>query len=194
MNIKKALITAAGRNQRTLPLQTLVGQDGVSRTALGVVIEEALSAGLDEIAVVIHPGDQAAYTEAAGSHGRRLRFIEQTEPRGFGHAVACARTFTGDEPFLLLVGDHVYVSATAASCARQLVEVAAAERSAVSAVQATHESKLPYFGAIGAGAFDASAGPNCGDSDADGIPNIAERIRGYFERGSGRPDAGKKGI
>jgi len=149
MNIKKALITAAGRNQRTLPLQTLVGQDGVSRTALGVVIEEALSAGLDEIAVVIHPGDQAAYTEAAGSHGRRLRFIEQTEPRGFGHAVACARTFTGDEPFLLLVGDHVYVSATAASCARQLVEVAAAERSAVSAVQATHESKLPYFGAIG---------------------------------------------
>jgi hypothetical protein len=51
-----------------------------------------------------------------------------------------------------------------------------------------------YFGAIGAGAFDASAGPNCGDSDADGIPNIAERIRGYFERGSGRPDAGKKDI
>jgi hypothetical protein len=51
-----------------------------------------------------------------------------------------------------------------------------------------------YFGAIGAGAFDAAAGPNCGDSDADGIPNIAERIRGYFERGSGRPDAGKKGI
>jgi hypothetical protein len=51
-----------------------------------------------------------------------------------------------------------------------------------------------YFGAIGAGAFDASAGPNCGDADADGIPNIAERIRGYFERSIGRPDAGKKGI
>ena len=47
------------------------------------------------------------------------------------------------------MGDHVYVSATPASCARQLVEVATRERSAVSAVQATHESKLPYFGAVG---------------------------------------------
>ena len=149
MKIKKALITAAGRNQRTLPLQTLVGRDGVPRTALGVVIEEALSAGVEEIAVVIHPGDEAAYREAAGEHGRRLRFIEQTEPRGYGHAVACGRTFTGGEPFLLLVGDHVYVSATPVSCARQLVEIASAEASAVSAVQATHESKLPYFGAIG---------------------------------------------
>ncbi|MEY4691711.1 MAG: hypothetical protein RIT19_2036 [Verrucomicrobiota bacterium] len=149
MKIKKALITAAGRNQRTLPLQTLVGRDGVPRTALGVVIEEALSAGVEEIAVVIHPGDEAAYREAAGEHGRRLRFIEQTEPRGYGHAVACGRTFTGGEPFLLLVGDHVYVSATPVSCARQLVEIASAEDSAVSAVQATHESKLPYFGAIG---------------------------------------------
>lgn len=149
MKIKKALITAAGRNQRTLPLQTLVGRDGVPRTALGVVIEEALSAGVEEIAVVIHPGDEAPYREAAGEHGRRLRFIEQTEPRGYGHAVACGRAFTGGEPFLLLVGDHVYVSATPVSCARQLVEIAAAEDSAVSAVQATHESKLPYFGAIG---------------------------------------------
>jgi len=149
MKIKKALITAAGRNQRTLPLQTLVGQDGESRSALGVVIEEALSAGIEEIAVVVHPGDQAAYSGAAGAQGRRLRFIEQTEPRGYGHAVACGRAFTGDEPFLLLVGDHVYVSATTTSCARQLVEVATAERSAVSAVQATHEGKLPYFGAIG---------------------------------------------
>ena len=149
MKIKKALITAAGRNQRTLPLQTLVGRDGVPRTALGVVIEEALSAGVEEIAVVIHPGDETAYREAAGEHGRRLRFIEQTEPRGYGHAVACGRAFTGGEPFLLLVGDHVYVSATPVSCARQLVEIASAEDSAVSAVQATHESKLPYFGAIG---------------------------------------------
>ena len=149
MKIKKALITAAGRNQRTLPLQTLVGQDGVPRTALGVVIEEALSAGVEEIAVVIHPGDETAYREAAGEHGRRLRFIEQTEPRGYGHAVACGRAFTGGEPFLLLVGDHVYVSATPVSCARQLVEIASTEDSAVSAVQATHESKLPYFGAVG---------------------------------------------
>ena len=41
-------------------------------------------------------------------------------------------------------------SATVAkSCATQLAEIAAAEKCAVSAVQATHESKLPYYGAVG---------------------------------------------
>ncbi len=60
-------------------------------------------------------------------------------------------------------------------------------------VEQISRSCPPQLTDHGAGAFDASAGPNCGDADADGIPNIAERIRGYFERGSGRPDAGKKG-
>lgn len=149
MQIRKALITAAGRNQRTLPLQTLVDRHGEPKSALGVIVEEALSAGIEEIGVVVHPGDQTAFTAAAGPHARRLRFVEQTEPRGYGHAVWCGREFTGDSPFLLMVGDHVYVSATEASCARQLVETASSEDTAVSAVQATHEGKLPYYGAIG---------------------------------------------
>jgi UTP--glucose-1-phosphate uridylyltransferase len=49
----------------------------------------------------------------------------------------------------LLVGDHLYVSAASRRCAQQLVELAATENGAVSAVQATHESKLPYYGAVG---------------------------------------------
>jgi UTP--glucose-1-phosphate uridylyltransferase len=75
--------------------------------------------------------------------------VEQTHPQGYGHAVWCARSFTGSEPFLLLVGDHLYLSGEQRSCARQLVEVAAAEACAVSAVQATYENKLPYYGVAG---------------------------------------------
>ena len=149
MQIRKALITAAGRNQRTLPLQMLVDRDGATRSALGVILEETLSAGIEEVGIVIHPGDQTVFSAAAGQHAQRLHFIEQTEPRGYGHAVWCGRNFTKDDPFLLMVGDHVSVSLTAASCARQLVTAAVAQDAAVSAVQATHESKLPYFGAIG---------------------------------------------
>jgi UTP--glucose-1-phosphate uridylyltransferase len=63
--------------------------------------------------------------------------------------VFCAREFVGDESFLLLVGDHLYVSREAKCCAQQLVAVAEAESCAVSAVQATHESKLPYYGTVG---------------------------------------------
>jgi UTP--glucose-1-phosphate uridylyltransferase len=149
MEIKKAVITAAGKNQRTLPLQTLVDRDGTGKTALQIIIEEVLQAGVDEIAVVISPGDQKAYESAAGGHASRLQFIEQAQPLGYGHAVYSARPFTTGSPFLLLVGDHLYVSQTQRRCAQQLVEVAREQKCAVSAVQATHESKLPFYGAVG---------------------------------------------
>ncbi len=149
VDIKKAVITAAGAHQRTLPLQSLVDRDGTSKTALQIVVEEVFAAGIEDLCVVVHPGDETAYREAAGAHGGRLHFTEQQEPRGYGHAVLCARGFTGEDPFLLLVGDHLYVSREAKTCAQQLVEVARAEGCSVSAVQATHESKLPYFGAVG---------------------------------------------
>lgn len=149
MKIRKAVITAAGKNQCTLPLQTLVDRDGSSKTALAIIVEEALQAGTEEIAVIIAPGDEAAYQAAAGAHAKRVRFIPQAAAQGYGHAVFCARQFVGDESFLLLVGDHLYVSRETKCCAQQLVAVADAESSAVSAVQATHESKLPYYGTVG---------------------------------------------
>lgn len=149
MEIKKAIITAAGKSQRTLPLQSLVDRDGTQKTALAIIIEEVLDAGIEEICLVIHPGDEAAFKVAAGGHAKRLQFVEQTAPLGYGHAVHCARDFAGDKSFLLLVGDHLYVSGTKKCCAQQLVEAATAEKCAVSAVQATHESKLPYFGTVG---------------------------------------------
>ncbi len=149
MEIKKAVITAAGKTQRTLLLQALVDRDGQSKAALRILIEEILSAGIEEICVVVCPGDQGVYGAAAGGVGSRLHFVEQREALGYGHAVSCAREFVGTKPFLLLVGDHLYVSGAQKRSAQQLVEMAAAENCAVSAVQATHESKLPYYGAVG---------------------------------------------
>ena len=149
MEITKAIITAAGNSQRTLPLQALVDRDGNQKTALQIIIEEVLQAGIDQICVVVCPGDQPAYANAAGTHSKRLEFVEQTAPLGYGHAVWSASKFVGKAPFLLLVGDHLYVSRSDKRCAQQLVEAAAAQNCAVSAVQATHESKLPFYGAVG---------------------------------------------
>jgi UTP--glucose-1-phosphate uridylyltransferase len=84
--------------------------------------------------------------------------VEQAEPLGYGHAVYCARPFVGEEPFLLLVGDHLYVSAAEKRPSQQLVELAQAENCAVSAVQPTHESKLPYYGAVGGHLVAGKAG------------------------------------
>jgi UTP--glucose-1-phosphate uridylyltransferase len=149
MQVKKAVITAAGRDQRTLPLQTLIDRDGTERSVLSVLVKEALSAGVDEVAVVVAPGDAGPYADVAQEHARWLRFVVQEEALGYGHAVYCARQWVGEEPFLHLVGDHLYVSSDAESCAQQLVEVAQAQECAVSSVQATRENLLPYYGTVG---------------------------------------------
>ncbi len=149
MEIKQALITAAGQSQRRLPLQTLVDQDGATKTALQILIEEVVLAGIDRIVVVVAPGDIPSFTQAAGGFAARLTFVEQAAPLGYGHAVWSAREALAGEPFLLLVGDHLYVSGGAQRCAQQLASVAKTENCAISAVQATHESKLPLYGTVG---------------------------------------------
>jgi UTP--glucose-1-phosphate uridylyltransferase len=158
MKVNKAIITAAGRDQRRLPLQTLVDRDGQTKSALTILLEEVLQAGIEEIGLVLSPGDRDAFAAAADGHVTRLHFIEQAEPLGYGHAVLCAHSFTHNEPFLLLVGDHLYVAKGQKPCAKQLVEIAEAESCAVSAVQATHESKLPYYGAVSARRLQGRAG------------------------------------
>lgn len=149
MNVRKAVITAAAPEQHTLPLQRLVDRDGIDKTALQLIVEEVVEAGVEEICVVIRPGDESAYEQAAGEHIGLIRFVAQDQPRGYGDALLRARHFVDDEPFLHLVGDHLYLSDTTRRCARQLIDVAGEYESAVSAVQATRENKLPYFGVVG---------------------------------------------
>jgi UTP--glucose-1-phosphate uridylyltransferase len=152
MKIRNAVITAAGPDQRELPLQRLVDRDGTRKSALRLLLEEAARAGVEEIAVVAHPDDAEAYAAAAGDPGPRVRFLEQREPRGYAHALLLARDFTGDGPFLHLVGDHLFVprgGADRGGPAQELVAIAEAQEGAVSAVQATRESQLWLYGAVG---------------------------------------------
>jgi UTP--glucose-1-phosphate uridylyltransferase len=149
MLVKRAVVTSAAPNQNTLPLQRLVDRDGCEKTALQMIVEEVESAGIEEIAVIIQPGDAEAYKRAAGQHLGLLRFIEQPSPAGYGDALVRAKDFVADGPFLHLVGDHLYLSHAATRCAKQLIDVATEFDCAVSAVQATRENRLPLFGVVG---------------------------------------------
>ncbi len=148
MRFQKAVITAAGAGQRALPLQTLIDRDGHEKSVLAILIEQALAAKVEAICVVVWPGDEGHYREAAGIHASSVRFVSQPRPLGYGHAIYCAHQFVGSDPFLHMVGDHLYVSAGKPS-AQQVAEVAAARECSVSGVQATRESQLPLFGAVG---------------------------------------------
>jgi UTP--glucose-1-phosphate uridylyltransferase len=149
MRILKAVITAAGPAQRRLPLQSVIDRDGVERSVLNLMVDRMVQARIEEICVVIAPGDEPVYRAAAGDHVGRIRFVEQAEPRGYGHAIHCAREFTAGQPFLHQMSDHIYVNGATSTCSGQLIAEAKAEECSVSAVQATREGLLGRFGAIG---------------------------------------------
>jgi len=149
MRVKKAVITAAAQSQRALPLQTLIDRDGEEKPVLAILVEQILLAHVEEICVVVAPGVEEAYGHAVEKYLGHVRFVAQTDPRGYGHAVWCAREFLAGEPFLHLVGDHLYLNSDGAAPAERLLEVAQAEECSVSGVQITREGLLPNFGAVG---------------------------------------------
>jgi UTP--glucose-1-phosphate uridylyltransferase len=151
----------------------LVDRDGLTKPVVQIIGEEALDSGIEEICIVTAPGEERAYrdyfrrlddatlksfrgkdwaileSEKLAEFGQRLHFAEQASAEGFGHAVYQAKAFVGDDPFLLLLGDHVYVSDVKDRCARQLIKVYEEfDLDAVTAVQPTLERQLHLFGTI----------------------------------------------
>lgn len=161
----------------------LVDRDGVTKPMIQLIVEEAIESGIEEICIVTQPGGEKRYRDyfrqlddemiqsrlpqdrsiresgKTGAFGPRLHFAEQASPDGFGHAVYQSRKFVADEPFLLLLGDHVFISDMRERCARQLI--ATFERltpDAVSAVAITEESLLHLFGVIKGRRVDGANG------------------------------------
>lgn len=149
MKIRKAVITAAGDHHDRLPLQTLVDRRGEIRTALRLMLDEVVDSGVEEVAVVIRPGQQESYLAASGPHQSRLTFCEQTQPRGYGDAILRAGDFIAGESFLHLVSDHLYLSRSDRLCAKQLIDAAQQHACSVSAIQPTRENEVLFFGTVG---------------------------------------------
>ena len=149
MQIQKAVITAAAPKQRKLPLQTLIDKKGDEKTFLELLIEEVRAAGINDLGIIIQPGDEGPYAQAIGDHVHNVTFIAQKEALGYGHALYTANEFTAGDPFLHLVGDHLYVNRGSESSARHLVDFASKQKCAVSTVQPTRESLITNFGVVG---------------------------------------------
>lgn len=149
-----------------------IDRDGLTKPVIQVIAEEALDSGIEEICIVCAPGDEEVYrlhfrgleenllrafedaewaneqSKRVAELERRLHFAVQETPEGYGHAVACARDFVGEEPFLLLLGDHLYISEEERRCARQVIELAEQESCSVSAVHATREHLIHQYGTV----------------------------------------------
>ena len=161
----------------------LVDRDGLTKPVIQIIGEECIDSGIEQICIVTQPGEEKYYreyfrrmtdaeskpfrgkdwaileSEKLGAFGERIHFAEQHSPEGFGHAVYQAKEFVGDEPFLLLLGDHIYVSDTKERCAHQLIKVYEHYMlDTVTGVQPTLERLLHLFGVIRGEPIDPARG------------------------------------
>jgi UTP-glucose-1-phosphate uridylyltransferase/mevalonate kinase len=149
----------------------VIDRNGIAKPAILVIIEEAVAAGIEELCVIVQKGDRDAFEEffhtpppvehfnklsreaqklSAGilDIGHRITFVEQSAQDGFGHAVYCARDWVGNEPFLLMLGDHLYASDTGVSCARQLLDIYECHGRSVVGCMVTPGAEIHNFGAM----------------------------------------------
>jgi UTP-glucose-1-phosphate uridylyltransferase/mevalonate kinase len=147
----------------------IVDRDGIAKPAILLIVEEALKAGIEEVIIIVQEQDLEAfrsffnvqvsienynklprhfqqYAQHILDIGQRVSFAIQDKQEGFGHAVYCAREAVGNEPFLLMLGDHIYRSDGERSCARQLVEAYNKHGKSVLGLRRTPEDMIANFG------------------------------------------------
>ena len=133
MKIKKAVIPAAGLGTRVLPASKAMPKEMLSivdKPAIQYIVEEAAKSGIEDILIITSRGKTTVedHFDRSPELEKRLldsgkidvynqivditklaniTYIRQHEPKGLGHAILCAKTFVGDEPFAVLYGDDV---------------------------------------------------------------------------------------
>lgn len=148
MKVKKAVIPAAGLGTRVLPASKSMPKEMlpiVDKPAIQYIVEEAVASGIEDILIITSRGkttvedhfDRAPELEArllaSGkqdiydqmvqiSNLANIQYVRQRETKGLGHAVYCARSFVGNEPFAVLYGDDVIIGGEKPAC-KELCEV-----------------------------------------------------------------------
>ena len=147
----------------------IIDHDGIAKPAILIIVEEALEAGIEEVIIIVQEDDLAdfhdffnvqisienfnklprhfqEYSRRILEIGRRITFQVQKSQEGFGHAVYMAREKIGNEPFLLMLGDHIYRSTIDRSCAKQLIDAYQQHGQSVVGLRRTPASQIGNFG------------------------------------------------
>jgi UTP-glucose-1-phosphate uridylyltransferase/mevalonate kinase len=149
----------------------IIDRDGIAKPAILLIVEEVLDAGIEEVIIIVQENDMAEfrsfftqqisienynklprhfqeYSRRLLEMGRRVTLVPQTAQEGFGHAVYSAAQAVGNEPFLLMLGDHIYRSESELSCARQMLEAYQRHGHSIVGVRYTPESQIGNFGTV----------------------------------------------
>jgi UTP--glucose-1-phosphate uridylyltransferase len=147
----------------------IIDRDGIAKPAILLIVEEALDAGIEDVILVIQeqdlddfrsffdttstihdigslPPHLQEYATRIQDMGQRVSYVVQATQEGFGHAVYSARESVGDEPFLLMLGDHLYRSHSAKSCTRQMLETYRQYGRSVLGLHPVPETEVVHYG------------------------------------------------
>lgn len=172
MKVKKAIIPAAGLGTRFLPATKAQPKEMlpiVDKPTIQYIIEEAIASGIEEILIITGRNkkfiedhfDKSVELELELEKSGKsellelvrdisdmvdIHYIRQKEPKGLGHAIHCAKTFVGDEPFAVLLGDDVVDSNT--PCLKQLIDCYNEYNTTILGVQTVPEESVSKYGIV----------------------------------------------
>jgi UTP--glucose-1-phosphate uridylyltransferase len=173
MRVRKGVFPAAGLGTRFLPATKAQPKEMlplVDKPTIQYVVEEAVASGLKEIIIVTGRGKRAIedHFDAAfeleyflNDRGKleelaqiktiselaSVSYVRQKEPLGLGHAILCARSLVGDEPFGVFLGDDIIGNAPT-PCMRQLLDVFERHGGPVIAVERVPRDRIHQYGVI----------------------------------------------
>lgn len=172
MKIRKAVIPAAGMGTRFLPATKAQPKEMlpiVDKPTIQYIIEEAVASGIEDILIVSGRGKRAIEDHFDKSYEledmlkrkgeqellslvqdisnlANVNYVRQKEPRGLGHAIYCARSFIGSEPFAILLGDDIVDSSV--PCLKQMIDVYEKYNTTILGVQQVPKSEVSKYGII----------------------------------------------
>lgn len=172
MNVRKAIIPAAGLGTRFLPATKAQPKEMlpiVDKPTIQYIIEEAVHSGIEEILIITGRNkraiedhfDRSIELEVELKKKEKnellsqikeisdmvnIHYIRQKEPRGLGHAINCAKSFVGNEPFAVLLGDDIVYSEY--PCLKQLIDVYDEYKTTILGVQTVPQNNVSRYGII----------------------------------------------
>ncbi|VGO12177.1 UTP--glucose-1-phosphate uridylyltransferase [Pontiella desulfatans] len=147
----------------------IIDRDGRTKPVIMAIVEQVLSTGIEEVGIIIQEADRELfedffhqrlpvehanklskedqhYMQHIMDIGNKVTLLVQESQEGFGHAVHCAKEWVGHEPFILMLGDHLFASDTDTSCIDQLIDLYERTGRSVVGLQETPEEDVKHFG------------------------------------------------
>ena len=172
--VRKAVIPAAGLGTRFLPATKAIPKEMlpiVDVPTVQYIVEEAVSSGIEEILIITNSNKHCmenhfdkAYEleERLAESGKmdqvkmindisnlaNIYYVRQKEPKGLGHAVLCAKSFIGNDPFAVLLGDDVVINKGGKPALGQLIEAYNKHHASVVGVQTVAEDQVSKYGIV----------------------------------------------